>query len=173
MFGCLIISISLSGLPSPTCHAGCSRLAERVRKLVRRTTSADRPPVPRTIQGGIGRRRKLLLDAQPLCPFESGARYTATGGPLDPMGLVCNRRCFFNTSPASYQSKRSTADGRDWQAYLAHRRTTPMLRELAIAFGLTHPDSVSNLIRRAEIAVSASKSQRQALARIEELLRKQ
>ena len=53
------------------------------------------------------------------------------------------------------------------------RRTTATLRELAIVFGLTHPDSVSNLIRRAEIAISASKLQRQALARIEELLQKQ
>jgi hypothetical protein len=80
---------------------------------------------------------------------------------------------FFNTSPASYQLKRSTAVGRDLAACLAHRRTTPTLRELASAFGLTHPGSISNLIHRAEIAICEPKLQRQALARIEELLQKQ
>jgi putative transposase len=92
---------------------------------------------------------------------------------VDAKQVIATVAAFFNTSPASYQSKRSTAVGRDLAAYLAHRRTTATLRELASAFGLTHPDSVSNLIRRAEIAISASKLQRQALARIEKLLQKQ
>ena len=80
---------------------------------------------------------------------------------------------YFKATPESYQSKRSTAPGRDLAAYLAHRRTTATLRELAMAFGLSHPDSVSNLIRRAEKAISGSKSQKQDLERIDELLQKQ
>ena len=92
---------------------------------------------------------------------------------LDANQVLATVAAYFKASPSSYQSKRSTALGRDLAAYLAHRRTTATLRELAIAFGLSHPDSVSNLIRRAEIAISASKSQKQDLDRIEELLHEQ
>jgi predicted DNA binding protein len=55
-------------------------------------------------------------------------------------------------------------------AYLAHRRTTATLRELATAFGLSHPDSVSNLIRRAQNAISGTMSKKEDLERIDELL---
>ena len=92
---------------------------------------------------------------------------------LDAKQVIATVAAYFKTSPSSYQSKRSTAAGRDLAAYLAHRRTTATLRELATAFGLSHPDSVSNLIRRAETAISASKSQTQDLKRIDELLQKQ
>ena len=67
----------------------------------------------------------------------------------------------------------AAAPGRDLAAYLAHRRTTATLLELATAFGLSHPDSVSNLIRRAERAICESKSQKQDLDRVDELLDKQ
>ena len=56
---------------------------------------------------------------------------------------------------------------------IAHRRTTATLRELATAFGLSHPDSVSNLIRRAQNAISGSESKKKDLERIDELLQKQ
>jgi len=91
---------------------------------------------------------------------------------LDANQVIATVAGYFKTSPSNYQSKRSTANGRDLPAYLAHRRTTATLRELAAAFGLSHPDSVSNLIRRAQIAISASKSHKQDLRRIEELLQK-
>ena len=48
-------------------------LAERLCKLVCQASSADRPPVSRKIQSGISRRRKLLLDAEPLRTPQSGA----------------------------------------------------------------------------------------------------
>jgi hypothetical protein len=92
---------------------------------------------------------------------------------LDANQVIATVAAYFKASPSSYQAKRSTAPGRDLAAYIAHRRTTATLRELAIAFGLSHPDSVSNLTRRAEIAISAFKSQKQDLDRIEELLHEQ
>ena len=91
---------------------------------------------------------------------------------LDANQVIATVAAYFKATPSTYQSKRSTAPGRDLAAYLAHRRTTATLRELATAFGLSHPDSVSNLIRRAETAISASKSQKQDLDQIEELLPK-
>ncbi|HUS39093.1 MAG TPA: hypothetical protein VMX74_06565 [Pirellulales bacterium] len=50
----------------------------------------------------------------------------------------------------------STVAGRDLAAYLAHRRTSATLRQLAEPFVLRHPDSVSNLIRRAERQLAMS-----------------
>ena len=92
---------------------------------------------------------------------------------LDANQVIATVAAYFKATPSTYQSKRSTAPGRDLAAYLAHRRTTATLRELAIAFGLSHPDSVSNLIRRAQNAISTSKSQKQDLEKVEELLQKQ
>lgn len=92
---------------------------------------------------------------------------------LDANEVITAVAAYFKASPESYQSKRSTAPGRDLAAYLAHRRTTATLRELATAFGLSHPDSVSNLIRRAQNAISGSKSKKEDLERIDELLQKQ
>ena len=62
----------------------------------------------------------------------------------------------FGTSPDLYQIRRSTTPGRNLAAWLAHRRTTATLRDLATAFGFSHPDSVSNIIRRAETAIQGS-----------------
>ena len=62
----------------------------------------------------------------------------------------------FGTTAKSYQVSRSMAKGRDLAAWMAHRRTTATLRELAGCFGLSHPDSVSNLIRRAERELAKS-----------------
>ncbi len=92
---------------------------------------------------------------------------------LNSKQVIANVAAYFNVSPSSYRSKRSTVAGRDLAAYLAHRHTTVTLRELATAFGLTHPDSVSNLIRRVQTAISTSKTKKLELERIEELLRKQ
>ena len=91
---------------------------------------------------------------------------------LDANQVIAAVAGYFKATPENYNSKRSTSPGRDLAAYLAHRRTTATLRELAAAFGLSHPDSVSNLIRRAENAISQSKSQKQDLERLDELLRK-
>ena len=72
----------------------------------------------------------------------------------------------------SYRERRSTAAGRYLAAYLAHRRTTATLRELAEPFGLCHPDSVRNLIRRAERALAESPKLNQTAAAIDEEIAK-
>lgn len=117
----------------------------------------------------LQRIKKLLTKPHHVDETPKARRLTS----LDANQVIATVAAYYKASPSSYQSKRSTAAGRDLAAYLAHRRTTATLRELATAFGLSHPDSVSNLIRRAEIAISASKSQRQDIERIEELLAKQ
>jgi len=55
---------------------------------------------------------------------------------------------------------------------MAHRRTTSTLREPSNAFGLRHPDSVSNLIRRAEAAIIQSANIANQIKHHDELLLK-
>jgi len=113
--------------------------------------------------------KKLMTKPQHIDQTPKARRLTS----LDANEVITAVAAYFNASPESYQSKRSTAPGRDLAAYLAHRRTTATLRELATAFGLSHPDSVSNLIRRAQNTISGSKSKKEDLERIDELLQKQ
>ncbi len=141
-----------SGLETPPCNPldnaldgwllGSDTFLKRIKELITKPQHIDQTPKAR---------RLTSLDANQVIAAVAG---------------------YFMVTPESYQSKRSTAPGRDLAAYLAHRRTTATLRELATAFGLSHPDSVSNLIRRAENAISTTKSQKQDLGRIDELLQK-
>ena len=77
---------------------------------------------------------------------------------------------FYGTRAESYCVRRSRARGRDLAAYLVHCRTTATLREVASLFGLGHPDSASNLIRRAESALAQSPKLRSDVENIERLL---
>jgi REP element-mobilizing transposase RayT len=77
---------------------------------------------------------------------------------------------FYGISVESYSVRRSQAPGRDLAAYLVHRRTTATLREVAALFGLGHPDSASNLIRRADKALAQSTKLRLDLEKIERRL---
>ena len=57
---------------------------------------------------------------------------------------------------ASFLRQGSGAVCHDLAAWLARELTPVTLRELSAAFGLTHPDSVRNLIRRADRALLGS-----------------
>ncbi len=64
----------------------------------------------------------------------------------------------YRVDPACFAVKHSKESSRDVAAWLARRVTTATLRELSFPFGLSHPDSVRNLIRRAEHAMEKSKT---------------
>jgi REP element-mobilizing transposase RayT len=91
---------------------------------------------------------------------------------LDPLHVISTVAAYYDQSAESYARRRSTAPGRDVAAYMAHRHTTATLRELASPFGLRHPDSVSNLIRRAQRALTASSRLKKEQAEIEHRLLK-
>ena len=61
---------------------------------------------------------------------------------------------------------------RDLAAWLARELTPVTLRELSAAFGLTHPDSVRNLIRRADHALLGSRPLRDEIEAIRHRLPK-
>ncbi len=63
----------------------------------------------------------------------------------------------------------SRARGRDLAAYRVLRRTTATLRGVASFLELGHPDSASNLIRRAESVLALSSTLRLDLENIDGL----
>ena len=79
---------------------------------------------------------------------------------------------YFETTVESFQTRRAASLARDIAAWMAHRRTTSTLRELSGAFGLRHPDSVSNLIRRAEAAIGQSAKVANQIKHLDELFAK-
>jgi putative transposase len=56
----------------------------------------------------------------------------------------------FGVAQDVFSECHTRTDSRDIAAWLARRHTTLTLRELAGPFGLSHPDSVSNLVRRVD-----------------------
>ncbi len=64
---------------------------------------------------------------------------------------------YFGVSVESCRHRRSRDPGRDLAAWLTRAMTTATLRELMEPFGLSHPDSVSNLVRRADQAIAKSR----------------
>ena len=79
---------------------------------------------------------------------------------------------YFGTTAESFQTRRTASVERDIAAWMAHRRTTSTLRELSGVFGLRHPDSVSNLIRRAEAAINQSANIANQIKHLDKLLSK-
>ena len=66
-----------------------------------------------------------------------------------------------------YVGFRSGAAGRDMAAYLCRRYTSATLRELSDRFGLNHPDSASDLIRRGAKRIEQSSAAVRQQAAIE------
>jgi chromosomal replication initiation ATPase DnaA len=90
--------------------------------------------------------------------------------PLDHVLQVVARH--YGVDQASFAVKHSKAASRDVAAWLARRVTTATLRELTAPFGLGHPDSVRNLIRRADLAMQQSAKFRREVNTIQQSLHK-
>ena len=67
--------------------------------------------------------------------------------------LIEDESYLFDVDQAAFAQPRSAVLARDIAAWMARRLTCATLRELAAPFGLTHPDRVANLTRRAERAM--------------------
>lgn len=76
---------------------------------------------------------------------------------------------YYGANRASFTNRRG-GTARAVAAWLARRLTTATLTELAPAFGLSHPGSVSNLTRKVEIQRGQSARLRRELKEIERLL---
>jgi hypothetical protein len=70
----------------------------------------------------------------------------------------------------SAEAYRSGATGRDVAAMLCRRWTTATLGELSGRFGLSHPDSASDLIKRGKRLADSHQDVARSVASIEEAL---
>jgi hypothetical protein len=75
---------------------------------------------------------------------------------LDPKTVLAAVAAYYGMAPEQFQQRGSGALSRDVAAWLARRLTPATLRELAPTFGVNHPDSVHNLVRRVERALAGS-----------------
>jgi len=78
---------------------------------------------------------------------------------------------YYGVLPTTFQERGHGDEHRDVAAWLARRWTTATLRELAELFGLSHPGSVSNLLRRVDRAVAESSRLRREIDAIQLQLR--
>ncbi len=76
----------------------------------------------------------------------------------------------YGTSADEYCGFRSRAGGRDMAAMLCRRWTTATLRDLSVRFGLSHPDSASDLIQRGNRATERNRDVARNVASIERVL---
>ena len=89
----------------------------------------------------------------------------------------CHRRLglrfCLRVAVATFAAKYNQSPSRHAAAWLARRLTVATLRELTVAFGLGHPDSVRNLTRRAERAMAQSTRFRKEVERLKQKLQRQ
>ncbi len=130
----------------------------RLCQLVRQAESPWRTPVQWTLQGlpvedeGANRRRRRRM-----YPVTVDAILQATA--LE-----------HGTSADAYGGYRSRTGGRDVAAMLCRCRTTATLRELSARFGLSHPDSASDLVRRGKRFAESNRDVARKVASIEKTL---
>ena len=77
---------------------------------------------------------------------------------LDSKTVIAAVAKYYGIDSEQFKVRRSRGLSRDVAAWLCRRLVSGTLRELAPAFGVDHPDSVRNLIRRVDRAMSASRS---------------
>ena len=91
---------------------------------------------------------------------------------VDPQSVLGAVAAHYGVSVESFRQPHSGNPPRDVAAWLTRRLTTATLRELSTAFGLNHPDSVNNLVRRVDRQLLASRELRGIIKAIQETLTK-
>ena len=81
--------------------------------------------------------------------------------------IIVETADYFGVEPAEYIGFRSRATGREIAALLCRRWTGDSLTLLSARFGLSHPDSASNLVRKAKSRIEKSRDYRRAVEEIE------
>ena len=81
--------------------------------------------------------------------------------------IISETARYYEVCPSEYVGFRSQAAGREMAALLCRRWTGETIASLSERFGLKHPDSASNLVRRAKSRAESSRQYRKAIADIE------
>ena len=77
---------------------------------------------------------------------------------LDSKTVIATVAEYYGVDSDQFKVRRSRELSRDVAAWLCRRLVSGTLRDLAAAFGVEHPDSVRNLVRRVNRALSTSRS---------------
>ncbi len=81
--------------------------------------------------------------------------------------VIAETAAYHDLEEQDYIGFRCAAAGREIAAYLCRRWTGEPLSQISKRFGLSHPDSSSNLIRRVKKRMDESKDYHQAIDEIE------
>ncbi len=114
----------------------------------------------------IERMRSLLSEPRNRDEVPAARRLAS----LDAATVLAAVARYYGVGQDRFQERRSGQLGRDVAAWLARRLSSATLRELAPAFGLSHPDSVNNLVRRVDRALAESSKLRQDIEMIQRIL---
>ena len=97
-------------------------------------------------------------------------RITRSKTPITVDDVLAATAWEYEVSVDSYCGFRCAAGGRDIAAYLCRRYTSATLAELSHRFGLTNPDSSSDLVKRGRAHFEHSSNARAKVKRIERYL---
>ena len=97
---------------------------------------------------------KPLADSPDRWPHSTYAGYARKGSRVD----WIDYEQLLHAWTGEYVGYRSGAAGREMAAYLCRQWTGVSLAKLSAALGLEHPDSSSNLVRRAEESLEYQKT---------------
>ena len=86
---------------------------------------------------------------------------------LDAATVLAEVARFYGVDQDCFQARRNGRLARDVAAWLARHHSSATLRELAPIFGLNHPDSVNNLVRRVDRAWATSSLLREEIGTIQ------
>lgn len=89
---------------------------------------------------------------------------------VTPEQVISATAMVHQVDPEEYVGFRSQAPGREMAALICRRYTGVRLNVLSKAFGLNHPDSASNLVRKAKHREEKSSKYRETIAKIEQSL---
>jgi putative transposase len=91
---------------------------------------------------------------------------------LDSRTVIAAVAEYYGIDSNQFKVRRSRELSRDVAAWLCRRLVSGTLRELVPAFGVDHPDSVRNLVRRVDRAMSTSRSVRKDVEALRDQLMK-
>ncbi len=113
------------------------------------------------------KRMLLLAEGDDVQSNERRVRRTSVITVDDVLAATANE---YGVAVEDYCEFRSGAGGRDLSAYLCRRYTTATLAELSSRFGLNHPDSASDMVKRAKKLVTENRAIVQRMQRIQKRL---
>jgi REP element-mobilizing transposase RayT len=147
--------------------------ASAYRRYVKSGLGATENPLAEALSGWVLGSESFLKKAIALAQSDDDQKRQRTTRRLKAMTadeVIAETAAYHDVSPSEYVGFRSGAAGRDIAAFLCRRWTGESLAQLSERFGLSHPDSSSNLVRRAKSRSEQSRQYRQAIQDIEDNL---